>query len=205
MIVIDVGTTGLDPYKCSIVSVGAVDFNNRRNYFYKECKIFDGAETSIDNKALEINGFTLEQITDPHKISLKEILKDFLGWIANIDNITLAGKNISFDRDFIKASLERYSLPYGFRHRSVDIHSVAYAHRLRQSIEVPIKNNITDINLDKTLEYIGLPKREGIHNALEDARVEAEALCRLIYGKNVFEEFKKYEIPRHVAFYYRNL
>ena len=44
MIVVDVETTGVDARKNSIVSIGAVDFENQKNQFYGECKIWEGAE-----------------------------------------------------------------------------------------------------------------------------------------------------------------
>ena len=46
MIIIDVETTGLDPKKYSIVSIGAVDFKKPMRTFYEECRIWDGAEVS---------------------------------------------------------------------------------------------------------------------------------------------------------------
>ena len=58
MIIIDVETTGLDPERCSLVSIGAVDFSCPERQFYGECQAWDGAEVSAD--ALAINGFTKE-------------------------------------------------------------------------------------------------------------------------------------------------
>ena len=52
MIVVDLETTGVDPRKHSILSIGAVDFNNQENYFYGECRIREGA--LIDNYALAV-------------------------------------------------------------------------------------------------------------------------------------------------------
>jgi len=58
MIMVDVETTGVDAKKNSIISIGAVDFSNPQNQFYKECRIWEGAE--ITQQALYINGFTKE-------------------------------------------------------------------------------------------------------------------------------------------------
>ena len=56
MIVVDVESSGVDAQKDSLVSVGAIDFDNPENRFYEECRIWDGAH--VEKEALEINGFT---------------------------------------------------------------------------------------------------------------------------------------------------
>ena len=43
MIVVDVETSGMDAYKHSLLSIGAVDFENPVERFYEECRIWDGA------------------------------------------------------------------------------------------------------------------------------------------------------------------
>ena len=40
MIIVDVETTGIDPEKHSIVSIGAVDFSNPSNEFYMKIPLF---------------------------------------------------------------------------------------------------------------------------------------------------------------------
>ncbi len=39
----------------------------------------------------------------------------------------------------------------------------------------------------------GLP-----HNALTDAKLTAECFSRIVYGKNLLEEFKKFPIPEYL-------
>lgn len=78
MIVIDVEASGVSPEKNSLVSLGAVDFANPQNRFYEECRIWDGAH--IEKGALEVNGFTREQITDPKKKTDREVVTDF--WLG---------------------------------------------------------------------------------------------------------------------------
>ena len=81
MIVIDVETTGVIPTKHSILSIGAIDFNNPENQFYEECRIWDGAQVMQDGEegmlsALKINGFTKEEIRDSKKKSQKQVLEE---------------------------------------------------------------------------------------------------------------------------------
>ena len=196
MIVLDCETTGLYPRKNSIVSIGAVEFYNSNNMFYEECKICEGAE--IEQKALDINGFTKEQITDPNKKSLEQILTNFLKWIEPCSNITLAGENPRFDIDFLNAATDMYGIRFRFGHRSIDLHSLCIAHHMKRGIILPLKNNKSDLNTDKILNYVGLPEEPKPHHALTGAKMEAEAFSRLIYGKNLLDEFSKFDVPRYL-------
>lgn len=130
MMVVNVETTGLDPKKHSIVSIGAINFSNSTNQFYQECRIQDGAEIMVD--ALQINGFSEEQIKDKNKRSLEKVIKDFLLWAENCNDKTIASNNSSFDRDFLKASAEKYKIDWKLSHRTIDLHSVCYFNYLKE-------------------------------------------------------------------------
>ena len=196
MIVVDVETTGVDSKKNSIISIGAVDFSKPQNQFYQECRIWEGAE--ITQQALYINGFTKEQITDQNKISLEEAVKSFINWAGNIAEQTLAGENPSFDRDFLRNSIEEYKINYRIGHRTIDLHSICYHHYLKKEFRPPIRDSRTDLNLDGILKYSGLPEEPKPHHALTGAKMEAEAFSRLIYGKNLLPEFEKYSVPDYL-------
>ncbi len=196
MIVVDIETTGLDIKKHSIVSIGAVDFLNSANQFYQECRIYDGAE--ITKEALEINGFSEEEIKDKNKKSIEETIKDFLAWTDKCNDKTLAGGNPSFDRDFLKISMERYGIEWKLSHRTIDLHSLCYVHYLKRGLVPPNKNKKTDLSVDKILNYTGLPEEPRPHHALTGVKMEAEAFSRLIYGKLFFKEFENYPIPDYL-------
>jgi hypothetical protein len=65
------------------------------------------------------------------------------------------------------------------------------------------------MNLTKIIEFCGMKderiritegdieKQGKPHNALEDAKLEAECVSRILYGKSLFEEYKKFKIPAH--------
>ncbi|MEW6062980.1 MAG: 3'-5' exonuclease [Nanoarchaeota archaeon] len=188
MIVVDVETTGIDPKKHSIVSIGAVSFYNPENQFYDECRIWEGAETT--EEALNINGFSEEETRNFNKKTLEEAIKKFWGWTDNIKNKIIAGENPNFDRDFLKASAERYGIKWVFGYRTVDLHSLCYINYLKRKLNPPDK-----LNTDKTLNYVGMPSEPRPHNALTGAKMEAEAFSRIIYGKPLLKEFEKYPVP----------
>ena len=196
MIVLDVETTGVYPEKNSIVSIGAVDFSKPENQFYEECKVWEGAE--ITSGALSINGFTEEQVKYTNKNSLEEAVRKFIQWMEKIEDKTLAGENPNFDKNFLENSIKRYGIDYGIGHRIIDLHSLSYAHHLKRGLIPPAKNGRTDLNLNQTLVYVGLPSEPNPHHALTGAKMEAEAFSRLIYGKNLLPEFEKYKIPDYL-------
>jgi len=192
MIVIDVEASGVSPEKDSLVSVGAVDFENPKNQFYEECRIWDGAH--IEKDALAVNGFTEEQITDPKKKTDREVVLDFLAWLEPIAEKTIAGHNPSFDRDFLQATAHRYHINWPLAHRTIDLHSVCYFDMLKRGIVIPIINGHSALNLDTVLRHVGIPDEPKPHNALTGALVEAEAFSRLFYGKTILEQFAKYHV-----------
>lgn len=197
MIVVDVETTGLNPQKHSIVSIGALEFSNPKNQFYQECRIWDGAK--VDLKALEINGFSKEEISNPSKQSLEELIKNFVDWRENIEDKTIAGQNPFFDRSFLKASAEKYKINVRFGQRIIDLHSLCYTHHLKRDLSPPIKDGRTDLGSDNILNYVGLPDEPKPHNALTGAKMEAEAFSRLIFGKPLLKEFKKFPMPDYLV------
>lgn len=202
MLVVDVESTGVDARLCSLLSVGAVEFEHPENQFYMECYAFPGAH--IEKEALAISGFRKEEITPSVSPPLKrgrgkatdrEVVERFLVWLKTCKEWTLAGQNPSFDRDFLQETAHRYHVNWPLAHRTIDLHSVAYYHMKKRGIEPPRKNNHSALNLDRILEYCGLPTRATKHNALEDAKLEAEALSRLLSGKSLLPDYSRFPVP----------
>ncbi len=197
MIIVDVETTGVDARLCSLLSVGAVDFDNPTNQFYEECYIFEGAH--IEKEALPIAGFDEVAIRDVTKKTDREVVEAFLVWMKTCTEWTLVGQNPSFDRDFLQETAHRYHINWPLAHRTIDLHSVAYFHMKKRGISPPLKNNHSALNLDRILEYVGLPTRQKAHNALADAMLETEAFSRLLSGKNLLSEYAGYQIPESLV------
>ena len=205
MIVIDIESTGNDPSIHALVSIGAVDLKNSSRKFYGECKIWQGAcvwegDGKYYKNALEVNGFTLEQITDSKKLSLKQLLKRFFKWVEKCENITLIAQNPFFDTAFLKDSAKRVGLKYPFGDRTIDLHAVACAVLLQKRYNPPLKDHKSDLNTTKILNFVGLSKEPEPHNALTGAIMEAEAFMRLIYGRGIFKQFKEYPLPDYLHY-----
>jgi len=193
MIIVDTEASGLNIQKNAMVSFGAIDFSNPERQFYAEPRMWEGAES--DPKALEVNGFTDEECRDPKRRELKEIMEEFLIWIEPIHEKTLVGQNPCFDRNYINDAFRRSSIGWNFSYRTLDLHSIAYVDHINRGIEVPIEHDRTALNLDGILTYVGIPEEPKPHNGLTGAKVEAEALSRILYGKNLLPEFAQYPIP----------
>lgn len=195
MIVLDIESSGTEPTVHSIVSIGALNLSEPENRFYKECRIFDGAH--IMEGALEVNGFTEAQITDPSKPTEADIVGDFLEWSKSFDDRTLAGQNPSFDRDMLKQACYRANFNWNFAHRTIDSHTLCYMHIVKAEGVPPIdmEHHHSSLNLDAILNYCGIPNEPKPHNALTGALSHAEVISRLLYDRKLLPEFEQFEIP----------
>lgn len=197
MIVLDIETTGLDPQKNAIVSIGAVDFLKKRRDFYLECRIFDGAEISA--KALDVNGFSRESITSPDKPSLEDAMRQFFLWSTGCVEKTIAGMNPRFDSEFLRAAYSRCGKEWNLGHRTVDLHAICYANYLYRGIS-PVDNmGRSALTTNVILNYVGLPSEPEPHNGLTGARMEAEAFSRLVHRRPFLAEYWMFPVPEYIV------
>lgn len=193
MIVVDGEFSGLVPHTCSILSLAALDFDNPTNRFEMECRAFDGAH--LNEESLKYAGFTREEATDPNKPTEEELVRNFLAWSKDIQERTLAGQNVSFDRMFLLNAASRAHLPFDMAYKTIDTHTLAYMHMVKRGKNPPTKNNRSALDLDTVLNYVGIPEEPKPHIAMNGAISHAEVVARLLYDKKLLPEFEKYEIP----------
>lgn len=180
MIAVDIETTGVLPWDNSILSIGAVDMGDPKNRFYGECRVWDGA--IIEEQALKVNGFNLEQVNDPKRLSEAELLKEFFRWTRTLQSQPmLCGYNAMFDFNFLKFGSERAGIRNVFQYRTIDVHSIMWMHITRNGSRPP-KN----ISLNRSLEIMGAGREPDPHNALTGAMCAAEVVSRVLTGKSMF-------------------
>jgi len=196
MIVLDLETTGLEIDGDQIVSIGAVDFLNPSRTFYEECRV--SPDITLSDEVLTIIGLPLPALMDQGKPTVKDVTGRFIRWASSCQERTLAGENPWFDVMFLRRATRESHLDWTFGHRYVDLHSISYASLLRANRLPQKANGDSDLGLDRTLEYVGLERRSGPHNALNDAKLEAEALSRLIFAKSLLGEYAHHPIPSHL-------
>jgi DNA polymerase III epsilon subunit-like protein len=195
MISLDVESSGLDAATCSILSIGAVDTDDIANQFYDECRVWDGAD--INDQALEVNGFSREEIgPDGGKKTEAELIRDFVAWATDRpENRTLVAQNVAFDLAFVQAACKRAGIESPFAHRTLDTHPLCWLHMIKRGLTPPVANHRTAINLDFILEYCGVPGEPKPHNALTGALCHAECFSRIAYTKKLLPDFSTFEIP----------
>ena len=196
MLVVDVEASGVDYRKCSIISIGAIDLTHPEHQLYEECRIWDGAH--IEAGATAVHGLSDAEITDSSKQTEAELTHKFLAFAQSLEDITLAGQNVSFDRDFLQAAAARAAhTNWPFAHRTIDTHTLAWMHMVKRGLTPPIDpvKKHSALNLDAVLVYCGIPEEPKPHNALTGAKSHAEVISRLLYGKKLLPEFEKFDIP----------
>ncbi len=194
MIVLDVETSGTDPKKHSILSLGALDFDNPENQFYDECRAWEGAK--LEDEAFRINGFTKEEALNPERKSEAELIAAFVAWATDrVGERTFAAQNVSFDFDFVRAACERADIDFPFARRTIDIHTLTWTHmRMRGQIP-PTERNHSAISSKTVLSYCGLPEEPSPHNAMTGALWHAEVIARIAYTKSIIPDFSSFPIP----------
>lgn len=195
MIVVDVEASGTEFHMHSIVSIGALDFDNPENRFYEECRIWDGAR--IMDGALAVNGFTEAEITDPQKQTEADAIRKFLEWSQHMGERTLVGQNICFDHTMLHAASRRARLSWDLPYRTLDTHTMCCMHMITHGVTPPqdLQRRHMDIDLDFVLNYCGIPAEPRPHKALTGALSHAETASRLLFNHKLLPEFEQYDIP----------
>jgi len=192
MIVVDVEASGPDPCENGLVSIGAVEFENPKNFFYGECRLRKGAV--ILKEVPKIIGMSKKEMLRKDKMSTKELLKKFFLWSKKIKDKRIAGLTPFFDYMYLYIESKRANLKLPFSHHTFDLRSVFYLKHIYLKDKIPKQKD----NLDSIAKFVGIKIKRKFHNALEDAKLETECFYRLIYKKKIFPEYKKFPIPSYL-------
>ncbi len=197
MIVVDLETSGLNIEKCGIWQIGAVDLNDPTNTFLGEARIDD--EDIVEQGALDIIGKTEADLRDKKKSSQKELLINFFNWVKEIDMKVMISQNpqaLDFPMLVLKAN--KYGLISPFHYRAFDLHSVAQMKYFELNGEFLTMRDASEMRLGNILKLAGMIDTRKDHNALEDAKLSAECFSRIVYGKNLLEEYSQVRVPKYL-------
>jgi DNA polymerase III epsilon subunit-like protein len=125
------------------------------------------------------------------------LVRNFIAWSEPIHDRTLAGQNVSADRDMLKAATYRAGFDWNFAYRTIDTHTLCWMHMVKRGFVPPLdeERHRSALNLDAILNYCGIPAEPEPHNALTGAKSHAEVISRLLYGKKLLPEFTSFDIP----------
>ena len=171
MIALDIETTGVNLGLHDMCSLGAVEIETGKE-FYEECGLSGREVLHASKKALEINGFTEEQLLDPEKNRPYVVLQNFMEWAQELGHEkVLVGINLpSFDVQFLRKyyNMIGYQGPeWLFGHRYVDLHSMSFL--------------MTQLSLrtSEMCEFFQVEQEPEIHNALEGAKMNSRLYKRM--------------------------
>jgi ribonuclease T len=166
---VDVETAGPIPGEYSLLSIGACNVEDEGQAFSRELKPIND---KADPKALEISGFSLEQLSRSG-IPPQVAMKDFGEWVESLtpkgQKPIFVGFNAPFDWSFINYYFHKFigANPFGFSALDVKAYYMG----------------ATGCRWDETgsskIDAALKATRKGNHNALRDAQYQAE-LFRLI-------------------------
>jgi len=211
MIVLDIETSGMSISRSGVWQIAALDLISK-DEFIDEARLDENDE--ITDEALEITGKTEEELRDENKQSQKELIQKFFYWLRNKKEKNFICQNPQFDIAWVSFRCEKYGIKKEYPYRAFDLHTIAqlkhsqiHGSFLLKEIKGEIKS---DMNLPNILKFCGIPDermyiRDGKviqegkpHDALEDCKLEGECFSRLVYGRNLFQEFKKFPVPNYL-------
>lgn len=211
MIILDIETSGLTG-KCGIWQIGAINLKNQK-YFFEEARIDE--DDSVEEGALKVTGKSEEELRDKNKQPQIQLISNYLDWVNMQEEKLFCGQNVGWDITIIQERTIKYDIHKKFldihTQRGMDLHALVQ----EKYFDIHGKyfkkeTGQSAFNLGKTLEFCGILDerinvrgneviKEGkFHNALEDCKLEGEVYYRLKFGKNLFEEFRKFGIPDYL-------
>ena len=178
LLVIDTETGGIDPLKWSILSIGAVAWENGEILGETEILV---AEQPIQAEpgAMKVNRINLKEhaaIGLAPKRAVANLENFFLQYFPQ-GKVPLAGHNIGFDIGFLQRLYRLAALDFEerFSHRSIDTSSIMNFLKLAGKLPIPSSS------LESGLKYFQIEVKDSDrHTALADARATAKLLTALI-------------------------
>lgn len=166
-IALDTETTGLNPKKDEILSIGAVMIKDNKIITRDSFEIFIKPIQEISHESIKIHHILPSDLENGVKID--EALEKLLYFIGNRP---IVGYYISFDIDILNTYLRKFigtTLP----NEPVEVSSMYYDRYRRKS-----DHEYVDLRFDTIMDKLNLPKL-GQHDALNDAIMSAMMFLKL--------------------------
>ncbi len=166
-IVLDTETTGLNPKKDEILSIGAVKIKDDKIITSKSFEIFIRPLQDISAESIKIHHITPSDLENGATID--EALEELLFFIGNLP---IVGYYISFDINILNTYLKDF-IGITLSNEAIEISSMYYKRYRKHSA-----HEFVDLKFDTIMNNLDLP-RLGQHDALNDAIMSAMIFLKL--------------------------
>ena len=183
IIFIDTETGGVNPEKAALIQLSGIIRIDKKDVekFNFYIKPFENSE--VNEKALEVQGRTLEELKTDKYVEEKEVYKQFIKLLDKYidkydrtDKFIVAGYNVRFDVDILKAFFQRHGNNYLFSYLDSSMLDPLYSIRLLQIAEVlPVLENN---KLETWCKHFGIELKA--HDSLEDIVATKKLIGKLI-------------------------
>ena len=175
---LDVETTGLDPTKHGMLSLGVKLFNGAE--FYEENYLREGIE--IHPKALAVNGENEANLLardESNYNSEYQTLCQLIDFCEEHDSWVIIGKNPKFDYNFLLEIWKRNGgneREFPFTYRVINYGDFAIPLMILEGMVVP-PNGFSSSDIQN---YLEIPEEPKPHNALNGAKYNVECVTRVL-------------------------
>ncbi|WP_339004251.1 3'-5' exonuclease [Fusobacterium polymorphum] len=183
IIFIDTETGGVNPEKSALIQLSGIIRIDKKDIekFNFYIKPFENSE--VNEKALEVQGRTLEELKTDKYVEEKEVYKQFVNLLDKYvdkydrtDKFVVAGYNVRFDVDILKAFFQRHGNNFLFSYLDSSMLDPLYSIRLLQIAEVlPVLENN---KLETWCKHFGIELKA--HDSLEDIEATKKLIGKLI-------------------------
>lgn len=183
IIFIDTETGGVNPEKAALIQLSGIIRIDKKDVekFNFYIKPFENSE--VNEKALEVQGRTLDELKTEKYIEEKEIYKQFINLLDKYidkydktDKFVVAGYNVRFDVDILKAFFQRHGNNFLFSYLDSSMLDPLYSIRLLQIAEIlPVLENN---KLETWCKHFGIELKA--HDSLEDIEATKKLIGKLI-------------------------
>nr|DAN14435.1 MAG TPA: DNA polymerase III subunit alpha [Caudoviricetes sp.] len=183
IIFIDTETGGVNPEKAALIQLSGIIRIDKKDVekFNFYIKPFENSE--VTEKALEVQGRTLEDLKTDKYVEEKEVYKQFINILDKYidkydrtDKFIVAGYNVRFDVDILKAFFQRHGNNFLFSYLDSSMLDPLYSIRLLQIAEVlPVLENN---KLETWCKHFGI--EFSAHDSLEDIEATKKLIGKLI-------------------------
>ena len=183
IIFIDTETGGVNPEKAALIQLSGIIRIDKKDVekFNFYIKPFENSE--VNEKALEVQGRTLEELKTDKYVEEKEVYKQFIKLLDKYidkydrtDKFIVAGYNVRFDVDILKAFFQRHGNNFLFSYLDSSMLDPLYSIRLLQIAEIlPVLENN---KLETWCKHFGIELRA--HDSLEDIEATKKLIGKLI-------------------------